>query len=67
MKPVRERIAIAEAEGATHLSTEHAKRHTKLTFIGPQGQFVLFACNSPSDRRGLLAFRADVRRALRGV
>ena len=63
--PVKERIAVAEAEGAKLLHRERTRRHHKLTFAGPNGTFTLVCPGTPSDHRSILNWRADVRRIMR--
>lgn len=64
-RAVRDYIAVAEAEGAALVHAEQTRRHYRLTFAGPAGAFTVVTPGTPSDRRGILNFRADIRRRLR--
>ena len=65
-KVLKERIDVAEREGATFLWAEaQGNSHIRLRFVGPKGEFTLCAPASPSAINAIRDFRGDVRRAIR--
>jgi hypothetical protein len=67
LKHVREYQQVARREGAKCVATLHLGKHLRLVFEAECGRFELTIPASPSDHRGRIKFRADVRRRMKAA